>query len=214
MSANTAKTNALNTGSVESLQSKNCLLIEAIKTKNPNKVQLHFAEKKGANTNSLLAMFNASDDRFSSKATRAWISVEIEDAKKLLGVDLSATSDKWQMIDGKERMPLNIVNPVVLSNGQLIRVRVVETVTPTDFEKTDPEKFAKRAGKDGDFITHNGDYIFMHKEIIMVEPANATQENATDDVILPTDNAESKTQANSGVKADNVTVAQTEQSAF
>ena len=142
MSAKTA-TNVINSGTIDTLQTKNCLLLEAIKTKNPNKVQLHFAEKKGANTNSLLAMFNASDDRFSSKATRAWISVEIEDAKKLLGVDLSATSDKWQMIDGKERMPLNIVNPVVLSNGQLIRVRVVETVTPTDFEKTDPEKFAK-----------------------------------------------------------------------
>ena len=115
MSAKTA-TNVINSGTIDTLQTKNCLLLEAIKTKNPNKVQLHFAEKKGANTNSLLAMFNASDDRFSSKATRAWISVEIEDAKKLLGVDLSATSDKWQMIDGKERMPLNIGNPVVLSN--------------------------------------------------------------------------------------------------
>ena len=213
MSAKTA-TNVINSGTIDTLQTKNCLLLEAIKTKNPNKVQLHFAEKKGANTNSLLAMFNASDDRFSSKATRALISVEIEDAKKLLGVDLSATSDKWQMIDGKERMPLNIVNPVVLSNGQLIRVRVVETVTPTDFEKTDPEKFAKRAGKDGDFITCNGDYIFMHKEIIMVEPSNAMQDNATDDVILPTDNAETKSQANSGVSADNVTVQPAEQSAF
>tara|TARA_R100001594_G_scaffold18649_1_gene36777 strand:- start:1275 stop:1916 length:642 start_codon:yes stop_codon:yes gene_type:complete len=213
MPAKTA-TNVINSGTIDTLQSKNCLLLEAIKTKNPNKVQLHFAEKKGANTNSLLAMFNASDDRFSSKATRAWISVEIEDAKRLLGVDLSATSDNWQEIDGKERMPLNILNPTVLSNGKLIRVKVIETVTPTEFEKTDPEKYAKRAGKDGDFITHNGDYIFMHKEIIMVEPSNAMQENATDDVILPTDNAESKTQANSGVKADNVTVAQTEQSAF
>ena len=48
----------------------------------------------------------------------------------------------------------------------------------------------------------------------MVEPSNAMEENATDDVILPTDNAESKTQANSGVKADNVTVAQAEQPAF
>ena len=214
MSANTAKTNVLNTGSVESLESKNCLLLEAIKTKNPNKVQLHFAEKKGANTNSLLAMFNADDDRFSSKATRAWISVEITNANELLGVDLSATSDSWTMIDGKERMPLNILNPTVLSNGKLIRVRVVESTKPTDFESQNPEKYAKRAGKDGDFITHNGDYIFMHKEIIMVAPDLASDENATDDVILPTDNAESKTQANSGVKADNVTVAQAEQSAF
>ena len=213
MSAKNAN-NALNTGSIESLQSKNCLLLEAIKTKNPNKVQLHFAEKKGANTNSLLAMFNADDDRFSSKATRAWISVEITNANELLGIDLSATSDSWTMIDGKERMPLNILNPCVLSNGQLIRVRVVESTKPTEFESQSPEKFAKRAGKDGDFITHNGDYIFMHKEIIMLDPATAMQDNSTDDVILPTDNAESKTQANSGVTAQNVTVQPAEQSAF
>jgi hypothetical protein len=40
------------------------------------------------------------------------------------------------------------------------------------------------------------------------------QDNATDDVILPTDNAETKSQANSGVSADNVTVQPAEQSAF
>ena len=133
MSAKTA-TNVINSGTIDTLQSKNCLLLEAIKTKNPNKVQLHYAEKKGANTNSLLAMFNADDDRFSSKATRAWISVEITNANELLGIDLSATSDSWTMIDGKERMPLNILNPTVLSNGKLIRIRVVESTKPTDFE--------------------------------------------------------------------------------
>jgi len=209
-------TNVLNSGTIESLQLKNCLLVEAIKTSNPSKIQLHFAEKKSANSNSLLSKFNASDDRFSSKATRAWLTAEYADVTRLLGIKLDASSDNWEMKqvmrNGKqttvEVMPLNILNPICLDNNELIRILVVETTTPTEYEKANIETSAKRAGKEGDFILCKGEYIFMHKEIVSL-PAGEDPPNNT----LPADNIETGIQANSGVTADNVTV-KAETSAF
>lgn len=214
-------TNVLDSGTIESLQLKNCLLVEAIKTSNPNKIQLHFAEKKSANSNSLLSKFNANDDKFSSKATRAWLTAEYADVTRLLGIKLDPSSDNWEMKqvmrNGKqattEVMPLNILNPVVLDNNELIRILVVESNTPTKYEKdtVDEEgrpKMAKRAGKEGDFILCKGEYIFMHKEIVSL-PAGID----TEDFTLEADNIETGIQANSGVTADNVTV-EAETSAF
>tara|TARA_R100000152_G_C6694222_1_gene125125 strand:+ start:160 stop:789 length:630 start_codon:yes stop_codon:yes gene_type:complete len=197
--------NVLNSGTIEALTPKSSLLVEAIKTKNPNKVQLHFAEKKGSSSNSLVARLNASDDRFSSKATRAWLGVETKDAEKLFGIDCSASSDRWEIgPDGKERMALNILNPRCKDNGNLVRIQVVETTTPTEFEAEEPEKYAKRAGKDGDYILHKGNYIFMHKFVVDIPIEQA--ESWDEDLMLTADAEETLTQANSGVSADKVEV--------
>ena len=59
---------------LSALQTGETLLVQALKTKNPNKVQLEFAEKvrdTTGNAGSLLGMLNKSDDRFSSEIGRA-----------------------------------------------------------------------------------------------------------------------------------------------
>lgn len=190
--------NKLNSGSLDTLTKGDCLLLSAHKTKT-NKVQLQFAEKKGANSSSVLARLNKSDDRFSSRATRCWLTVEASDVKELLGIDVSLSSDKWTINpkSKKEEMELNVLNPTI--DDKLLRILVIETVVGTDYEKANIATSAKRAGKDGDYIMHKNQHIFMHKEIV---------DDYVDgmDVILTPDNNESGTQANSGVSESEVSV--------
>jgi len=190
--------NIINSGNVEDLQRGQSLLVSAHKTKS-NKVQLQFAEKKSANSNSILAKLNKSDSRFSSRATRCWLTVEPEDAKELLGIDVSLSSDNWEpdVNTKREFMELNILNPTM--DGKQLRILVIETVEPTDYEKANIATTAKRAGKDGDYIMHKNQHIFMHKEITDTFVDG-------DDVILVPDNEENSTQANSGVSEAEVTV--------
>ena len=192
--------NALNSGTLDTLNKGECLLLSAHKTKS-NKVQLQFAEKKSANSNSILARLNKSDDRFSSRATRCWLTVECSDVKELMGLDVSLSSDKW-VIDTstkKEIMELNVLNPVM--DDKLLRILVVECTTPTDYEKANIKTSAKRAGKEGEYIMHKNQHIFMHKDIV-------DDFEDGDDVILVPDNNESGIQANSGVSESDVSVEQ------
>ena len=51
-----------------------------------------------------------------------------------------------------------------------IRIQITETIEPTEWQKDNIETAAKRAGRDGDFITHNGDYIFSNSSIVLLNP--------------------------------------------
>ena len=186
--------NAINTGSLETLTPGQTLLVQARKV-NGGKLQLEFAEKLQAQDRPVnaISMFNMSDDRFSTGigARRAWLTVEPTDASTLLGVDLEAgeyTTDQM----GREIVSLNIANPTV--NGQPLRVQIVETTEATEYDAQNIETRAKRKGKDGDFITHKGMYIFTQSTVVLGEPNN---------VFLEADAA----QSNSGILAShNVSV--------
>lgn len=186
--------NAINTGSLETLTPGQTLLVQARKV-NGGKLQLEFAEKLQQTDRPVnaISMFNKSDDRFSAGngARRAWLTVEPTDASTLLGVDLEAgeyTTDA----SGREIMPLNIANPTV--NGQPLRVQIVETTEASEWDAANIETRAKRRGKDGDFITHKGMYIFTQSTVVLGEPNN---------VFLEADAA----QSNSGILAgQNVSV--------
>ena len=186
--------NAINTGSLETLTPGQTLLVQARKV-NGGKLQLEFAEKLQAQDRPVnaISMFNMSDDRFSAGngARRAWLTVEPTDASTLLGVDLEAgeyTTDQM----GREIVSLNIANPTV--NGQPLRVQIVETTEATEYDAQNIETRAKRKGKDGDFITHKGMYIFTQSTVVLGEPNN---------VFLEADAA----QSNSGILAShNVSV--------
>ena len=114
---------------LNSLTKGQCLLIQAKKTRNHNKVQLEFAEVLGSNADNPLAMFNRSDDRFKTRARRAWMTVMIADASGDLNVNLGDDA-KWQMgEDGRHFLPLNILNPGV--GDRKLRIRIVELKTET-----------------------------------------------------------------------------------
>jgi len=148
---------------VDTLVPGEVLLIDA-KGVSGGKIMLQFAEiisnPNATSSNPLVAAFNASDPRFKSRARRAWQAVEKSDAEKLLGVKLG----DMEKGDVKE---LNILNPK--ANGSAIKIQVTETTKPDDYQKENIKTTAKRAGSDGDFIKHNGDFIFSNTEPIPEE---------------------------------------------
>jgi len=144
------------------------LLVQAVKTTNPSKIQLEFAEKTQGmegNANALLSMLNASDERFTSGARRAWVTAEITDASKMFGINFGDDAD-WVMDPNlnKEVLSLGIENPTL--NGFELRIQIEETLEGTEWQLQNIETAAKRRGKDGDYITHNGKYIFSNTRVV------------------------------------------------
>lgn len=157
---------------LDTLNPGDTLLIEAIKVKG-GKVQLHFAERLETQDNeiNLLAMFNAGDDRFGSgnKARRCWWTVEPAAASHLLDINLGDDA-AWTLNEsGKEVVEINMLNPVV--SGKRMRVQIVETIEPqSEWDEENLDRATKRKGKDGDFITHQGYYIFTTSKMVLGEP--------------------------------------------
>ena len=80
---------------------------------------------------------------------------------------------------------------------QHLRVQVTETVEPTEYQSMNLETSAKRKGKDGDFITNDGMYIFANTDVVFGEPKHT---------FLQPDNAASTTGSNGIIAASNVFV--------
>ena len=158
--------NTLNTGKLESLQPNETLLLGARKVSG-DKIHLEFAEiiQTSDRPASILSMLNESDARFSSRARRAWMTAEPQDATKHLGIDFSLNNDKWYMSDKGEVMDLNILNPTI--NDIRCRLVITETTEATEWQADNIETSAKRRGRDGDFITQNGNYIFSNTTIVL-----------------------------------------------
>jgi hypothetical protein len=170
--------NTINSGSLQGLQAGQTLLLQARKV-NGGKIQLEFAEivKSQSNAANPLALFNKSDDRFSqgNGARRAWLTAEAKDASVYLDINLMDDAD-WDVDQmGREILSLNVINPIAIINGELfpLKVQVEETVTPTDWQASNIETAAKRRGKDGDFITHQGMYIFANTRVVFNKATHA-----------------------------------------
>ena len=162
-------------------------LLSKVKAISGGKYQLEFAEliqnptAKGGN--SLVGLLNKSDDRFQAvKPRRAWISGEKSDIEGALGMEIA------DMDQGDEKF-LNIVNPEI--GGQRVRVQIQESTEGTDYQLANIDKQAKRAGADGDFITHGGEYVFSNTSPVVGEAKH---------VFLTSDSAEATvaTSASSG----------------
>lgn len=163
--------NTINSGSLDMIQENQTLLLQARKV-NGAKIQLEFAELIKTSTASAnpLGLFNKSDDRFNvgNKARRAWLTAEQKDASVILGLDLSDSANWTVDSMGREVLELNVLNPVATVNGTEHRlcVEIVETVEPTEWQAQNLQTSAKRKGKDGDFITHKGMYIFANTRVV------------------------------------------------
>lgn len=139
-------------------------------------VQMELAEvKEGSRGLSAAFVFNQSDNRFSrNSARRAWQPATPADVEMTLGISV-ADDQAWEMDDmGNEILTVNILNPVASFEGQEfpLRVQIVETTEPTDWQRANINTSAKRRGRDGDFILHNGDYIFTRSSIVFNEPVD------------------------------------------
>lgn len=158
---NTAISKAKN-DAIDRLLPGETLLVKARGVKN-GKVELEFAEqianpnKKGI-SNPLVALLNASDDRFSgNKARRGWITGTKTDIQTLLGIDVST-------LELAQEIAFNKVNPTL--GGERLRLQVVETTKADEYQANNVESTAKRAGKDGAYITHKGMYIFANVFVV------------------------------------------------
>jgi len=160
---------------VKTLVKGDTLLVSAKGVKG-GKVQLEFAEHVtnpyASASNSLVSALNRSDDRFSSRPRRAWISGEKVDIEDLLGIKLSSMEEG----DIKE---LNILNPKI--KGQKVRVQINETTEPDSYQQDNIEDTAKRAGAEGDFIFYKGDHIFSNPSAVIGEPNHVFLPGDTDE---------------------------------
>lgn len=154
---------------LSALKTGETLLVQALKTKNPNKVQLEFAERVRSvegSAGSLLGMLNKSDDRFSSGARRAWITSEIADVAELLDINVGDDADWTLTPEGKDVLPIGSLNPTI--SGMRMRLQINETVEPTEWQAENIDTAAKRKGADGEFIKHKGQFIFSNTNVVLM----------------------------------------------
>tara|TARA_R100000234_G_scaffold118990_1_gene100739 strand:+ start:2386 stop:2970 length:585 start_codon:yes stop_codon:yes gene_type:complete len=158
--------NQLNSGSLETLKFGETLLVSARKVKN-DKIHLEFAEIiNNQSAVNVLGLLNKSDDAFSSRARRAWVTAEPADATEFFGCDFGPTA-AWYMSEKGEMLDLNILNPTM--NDVRCRIKIEESIEGTDWQNENIKTAAKRKGKDGDFITHLGAYIFSNTSVVLSE---------------------------------------------
>ena len=146
-------------------------------------VQMELAEvKEGSRGLSAAFVFNQSDNRFSrNSARRAWQPATPADVESTLGISVG-DDQAWEMDEmGNEILTVNVLNPVASFEGQdyPLRVQIVETTEPTDWQRANINTAAKRKGRDGEFILHDGEYIFTRSNIVFNEPVDVYLEADT-----------------------------------
>tara|TARA_R110002072_G_scaffold295684_2_gene466803 strand:+ start:771 stop:1376 length:606 start_codon:yes stop_codon:yes gene_type:complete len=169
--------NVLDSGSLEALKQGQVLLTQLRKI-GGGKVQMEFAEVKEASKGiSPVFLFNKSDSRFSStSARRAWQAGQPSDVEARLGLNGICNDDQdWYVNDkGHEVLDLNILSPVAIYEGESynIRVQIVETNEGSEYQLANIERSAKRKGRDGDYILHEGNYVFTNSTIVIGQEPN------------------------------------------
>ena len=165
--------NKLNTGSLDTLKTGDTLLVNARKVKN-NKIHLEFAEviKSGSRPMNVLSLLNKSDERFSSNARRAWVTAEPTDAEEYFGVDFGPRAE-WYMGERGEVLDLDILNPTM--DETRCRIIITETTEATEWQNDNLTTSAKRKGKDGDYITHQGAYVFSNTSVTLTNDEDTSE---------------------------------------
>ena len=136
--------NTIQKGSLDTLNPGDTLLVQARKVAN-SKIQLEFAEiiQTTDRPVSLLSILNRSDDRFATRARRAWITAEAIDASEDFNVNFGDDGE-WYVSEKGELMDLGILNPEY--NGTRMKLRIFETLTPSKWQEANLETSAKRKG--------------------------------------------------------------------
>ena len=148
------------------------------------KIEVEFAEKmqreQSNSTLNVLSLLNAGDPAFEQKARRAWVIGTADNVAKLFNLD----GAKLVVLEEGASLEVFIKNPSIEISGIKYNYKVVieETTTPTDFQLANVQTSAKKRGKDGDFITSNGKYIFSNTVVRGIREGEATPH-----ILLPAD---------------------------
>lgn len=152
---------------LEQLKPEDGVIIVRMKRVNGNKVQIEFAQKiiltPGGKLN-ILAMLNKSDERFTNSGpTRAWMSAEPADLKRIFGIE---------MPEGESYVEL--MQPVPTVDGMEFGLQITEcpeTQLPKNLQGEYLESNLKRTGKNGEyFYMPNGERVGRYSEFVAVEP--------------------------------------------
>lgn len=148
---------------LDNLDVGDTILISMRKVDN-EKIEIQIGERI-LTSNKAIAALNQSDRRYAPRIRRAWFPAEPYDILVGMGIDIEKLD--WKLNDNLDDVVhLNYLNPKY--KGARLRVQVTETTDATTLEHAlYPEKYAKRKGKHGDFIKHNGDYIFSNVDAII-----------------------------------------------
>jgi hypothetical protein len=152
----------------------NKLVLESAKGVKNGKVTLCFSQivETGKTGTSILGILNASDERFNqSKPRYSWLTVEPVDVQKVFGLDVN-------LAEGEE-LEIGLVNPKMIGDDRELNIRIIESTKGSDYDVANFETRAKRAGKDGDFILHNGMYIYVKTDIVPGTPSHVLYAETT-----------------------------------
>lgn len=129
------------------------------------KVSLEFAQivDTGKRALDLTSLINESDERFNqTKPRRSWMTGTKESiAKYFPGINVSGLAEGSILEIGQ-------LNPEI--EGKPLNLQIVETIKGSDYDHANIDTKAKRAGKDGDFIMKDGNYIFTKVSVVVGEP--------------------------------------------
>ena len=150
---------------------RNELVLNSARMINGGKVSLEFTQEittENSAPKNILSLLNASDERFKQSAgkTYAWVSAVPSDAESIFGLDLSSLENVGDVLE------LGIVDPTI--QGKQLNIQVVETTKGNEWEVANIEKSAKRAGKDGDYITtKDGEFIYRRATVVAGTPKHS-----------------------------------------
>ena len=148
-------------------------MIANVRKVSGGKFHIELAEKivKNSGTINVLGILNAGDSRFNSGgARRAWAPAEKAMLVEMLAMDESVLDS---LKESGEPVNVCMLNPTI--NGIQLRVQVKETIEGTEYDNANIEKMAKRAGKDGDILTHEGLPIFSKTYVVGTQEGEAVQ---------------------------------------
>ena len=141
-------------------------ITNARKVKN-GKVELTFQENIQLVENiSALSLLNQDDEAFRRKNTYAWVNTSVASAAKFFNLDEEMVK-KLESLQYHESVELDIINPT--HQDKVFRIRIIESITPDEYQEQDIEKHAKKRGKDGSFIYHKGNHIFRRQEVVVLD---------------------------------------------
>ena len=128
------------------------------------KIMVEVGERVIKNTRAIVVM-NQSDSKYTPGIRRAKFPAEPYDI--LVGLGISVDDLDWELNDDfEDYVELNYLNPTY--KGVKLRVQVTETTTPSRLEHVlDPEKYAKRKGKDGELVKSKGEYVFSNTDCVL-----------------------------------------------
>ena len=146
------------------------IVLESAKGVKGGKIQLCFSQivETEASPSNVLGLLNASDDRFNQQKPRyAWLTAQPEDVKKQFNIDAN-------LAEGEELI-IGLSDPRMTANPDSpLNILITETTEGNEYDVANFETRAKRAGKDGDFITKDGKYIYVRTSVVnrVVKPSD------------------------------------------